>query len=350
MKELLFRLGREDDQHAIQKLMELVFESGRLTSPEFFDWQYRQNPYGPATLGCCEAPDGNIVACLPTIPVPIRIRGQQGLAGLILNVATHPNYRRKGLFVGCAKVAFEELARRGYVCLFGFPNEMIYWGYIRKLGFRDLGQPQICRHFFEVDTVLSQLGNWAKWLPAEPIGRFCLRFLQRTPKRVIEVRELSTFDGLPIERLWESAAVGIAADQSWLNWRYIRHPLLHYRIAMAGEVEAPIGVAVYKVDESHLSKRGILMELFLAEDHYAQAAESLAAHLLEDFQISGCTDAFALVTPKSRKAKVLRSCGYWVLPDRFGSSPNMIFRTLQEDLGDIDLGSVDFTPGMLDTA
>lgn len=104
-------------------------------SAAYLHWLYCQNPDGLA-IGF-DAWDGErLAAHYVCVPARVRVRGQEALALLSLNTATHPEFQGKGLFTRLALLTYEAAASAGLCCVFGVANANSTAGFIRKLGFR----------------------------------------------------------------------------------------------------------------------------------------------------------------------------------------------------------------------
>lgn len=107
--------------------------SGLYTIP-YLKWLYSQNPAGNA-IGF-DAFDGkNIAAHYACIPVHINLYGNIVKALLSLNTATHPNYRKQGLFIKLAEYTYEYAEWCGFESVHGFANFNSTHGFVHKLGF-----------------------------------------------------------------------------------------------------------------------------------------------------------------------------------------------------------------------
>jgi hypothetical protein len=349
-QELKLRLWEDQDRTEILKLMEVVFGKGRLTSTEFFDWQYIRNPAGRAIMVCCEASDGSLAASYTVIPVPIRIDGKPLLGTLSLNTATHPRFQRRGLFVKTAETLYAHLSQKGIALTIGFPNHLSYPGFVTRLGFTDLGRTVTLRHILDSRTFLRR---WAKRKSLRPLcaaGGLLINVLQRLPKPKMPVCRLQTFQGLSVESLWENARMIVAAEADWLNWRYVDHPFIRYEIALVGDLKQPLGLMVYKIDEVAEGNRGLIMELLLCRDAEEAVLEALLAHAFEHFMARQCVSVSAYATAGSRKSIFLRKTGFWALPKRFETAAPLIYRRHLPHVPLLALTDIDFSPGILDTA
>ncbi len=105
---------------------------------DYLRWMYRDNPEG-AAFGH-DAIDGDrVVAHFVGLPGRIMLAGEPRKSLLILNVATHPEHQRKGLFVDLANRTRDAARQAGFDLQFGVANALTIPGYRDKLGYQDVG-------------------------------------------------------------------------------------------------------------------------------------------------------------------------------------------------------------------
>ncbi|HZZ30598.1 MAG TPA: GNAT family N-acetyltransferase [Phenylobacterium sp.] len=144
-------------------------------------WRYRDNPAG--TVVGADAWDGeSLVAHYVTCPLEARIDGEVVKGLLSLNTATHPDYQGRGLFTTLAERAYEQGAAAGYGFVIGVANANSTPGFLRKLGFQDVGRlhagvlAAVPRRFS--DAPVQYQGAWRRdllaWRLANPDGRYAV--------------------------------------------------------------------------------------------------------------------------------------------------------------------------------
>lgn len=119
-------------------LFRACFPKATQYSLDYLRWMYRDNPEGVA-FGH-DAIDGNrVVAHFVGLPGRIMLAGEPQKSLLILNVATHPEHQRKGLFADLANRTRDAAKQAGFDLLFGVANALTIPGYRDKLGYQDVG-------------------------------------------------------------------------------------------------------------------------------------------------------------------------------------------------------------------
>jgi predicted N-acetyltransferase YhbS len=137
VSELIFRPAAHDDLGRTVELMGLGFPAAHKFSPGFLQWQYYDNPVGPP-IGCNIDDGERLVGHLMGIPQTVRLHGRATLVTLIMNVATHPDYRGRGLFLELVRRVAELSAARGHAGVVGVANQQTIRAYETKLGFQNV--------------------------------------------------------------------------------------------------------------------------------------------------------------------------------------------------------------------
>jgi GNAT superfamily N-acetyltransferase len=128
-----------------RQMLELVgIAIGRGSVPRteaFWRWKHEQNPFGPSPAMVAEA-DGRIVS----LRIFLRWRwlyGKYAYAAVRpVDTATHPDWRRRGLFERLTRELLQVMKAEGVAFVFNTPNATSGRGY-EKLGWRMVGRPTI---------------------------------------------------------------------------------------------------------------------------------------------------------------------------------------------------------------
>jgi len=137
VSDLVFRPAQPDDLDRTVELMGLGFPGAHKFSRPFLQWQYYDNPAGPP-LGCNIDDGGRLIGHLMGIPQTVRLRGEPATVTLIMNVATHPDYRGRGLFLELVRRVAQMSAERGHAGVIGVANQQTERAYRTRLGFQNV--------------------------------------------------------------------------------------------------------------------------------------------------------------------------------------------------------------------
>ncbi len=113
-------------------------ESPIFRTPEFWNWKHQHSPFGESLGFVARAATG-----LAGMRVFMRWTWYSQGAAVpcvrAVDTATHPDWRRRGLFKQLTKRGLEDAAENGVRAVFNTPNEKSLPGYL-KLGWRPLGR------------------------------------------------------------------------------------------------------------------------------------------------------------------------------------------------------------------
>ena len=137
MSDLVFRTAEPADFDRTVELMALGFPGVDKFSPAFLQWQYYDNPAGPP-VGCNIDDGGRLIGHLMGIPLRVTLKGRPTTVTLIMNVATHPDYRGRGLFLELVNRVVAMSAERGHAGVIGVANQQTERAYRTKLGFQNV--------------------------------------------------------------------------------------------------------------------------------------------------------------------------------------------------------------------
>jgi len=137
MSDLVFRPAEPADFDRTVELMALGFPGVHKFSPAFLQWQYYDNPAGPP-LGCNIDDGERLIGHLMGIPLKVSLQGEPATVTLIMNVATHPDYRGRGLFLELVRRVVTMSAERGHAAVVGVANQQTIRAYETKLGFQNV--------------------------------------------------------------------------------------------------------------------------------------------------------------------------------------------------------------------
>lgn len=137
MSDLIFRPAAHDDLDRTVELMALGFPGAHKFNRSFLQWQYYDNPAGPP-LGCNIDHGDRLIGHLMGVPQRVRLRGEPVTVTLIMNVATHPDYRGRGLFLELVRRVTQRSAERGHAGVVGVANQQTERAYRTKLGFQNV--------------------------------------------------------------------------------------------------------------------------------------------------------------------------------------------------------------------
>jgi len=138
MSVIGYRRLRESDKESVLALFRASF--GKDKDADQWTWEFIDREF-PAIVILAEK-DERIVGHYAILPREFRAGGLSVPTGLVVDVMTHPEYGRKGIFVGSGLEAFRHAKDLGLSMLIGFPNDAAIKGHL-KVGWSELGKIRV---------------------------------------------------------------------------------------------------------------------------------------------------------------------------------------------------------------
>ena len=253
MSNLEIKLWNHRDTGRVEmfvKTLKIVFPEGNF-SVEYFLWKHRLSPWGPSIVSYAEEPvTGKVAAVRAFWRHHICYHDRILLAFQPCDTATHPDFRKQGLFRQLTQLALEEAQKQKASFIFNFPNPQSKSLYL-KMGWQDMGK---------VVTLIKPL-NFRKLLwhifcnKGRP-GRY-------VPSKRITGSEQKWDSGIleqlhPINGLAETEMIYGDRDGAMLYWRFSKHPNNDYELISCDGFSAIV----------RLGMRGRLRELMIVEPFF----------------------------------------------------------------------------------
>jgi GNAT superfamily N-acetyltransferase len=272
-------------------------------SEAFWRWKHEESPFGPSP---------GLVALAGGEPVAVRVflrwrwrSGSQELPAVrAVDTATHPAWRRQGLFRRLSLELVERSRREGAAFVFNTPNPKSRAGYL-SMGWSDAGRvPLLAR--------VLRPGRLAAALFSRPPGRE--REAQPPPLSPGGLEELLADPALePFLAAWATGEPRLHTPRTpaYLRWRYARAPGLRY--GALWRLEGTSGAVIIARGRR---RRGLaevtLSEMLVSRD---PAGLGAAEGLLARFAAAGEADYLAAVAAAgSPERAALVGAGFRALP------------------------------------
>lgn len=309
-----FREAVRDEDATIREVIAESFPDNPKRRPEITAWQYWGNPFGPARVWVYED-GGRIVAVYTGVPVPVRIGGRPGLAGLGVDAAVAPSHRGRRLFTPLSRGLYDCLGRHGLDYTLAYPNASSHKG-ITRAGWNELAQLRV--------NVLPLSPGWVAdrfGVPAAA-ARAAIGVGFRTARRSTCQR----CPGVPcgVDELWDRWASatpresGIVRDSAWWGWRYGEHPDQPYRYYETRTGSRLSAAAVTRTVEAFGGRFAYVLELLASEE---PAARDLVGGLAAAESGGGAHGVALVAVAGSRLDRLARAAGLRRLPRKLEPYP-----------------------------
>jgi len=206
-----------DDFNELLEFMSIGFDKPYGDKTDWAEWFHRRCPTGNAyTLVAREKAGGRIVSSYTLLPINVVYNRQIVPGRLAVNAATHPAWRRRGLFVEMGKRILATAKEEGSFITVGVPNPKAVPGHC-KVGWKD-----VC-----------EIPFYERRNPSSPSPGVDTALVDQFDKSI---------DGI-LERYASKLNFMIAKDHRFVNWRYARPDQTYLKFVH----KAPEGVDGYLV-------------------------------------------------------------------------------------------------------
>jgi GNAT superfamily N-acetyltransferase len=243
-QELTVRPYRDEDEAPVLELLRLALGEGSVGArpPEFFRWKHLSSPFGESLMLLAEA-DGRIVGFRAYMPWLLRAGDRILRARKTVDLATHPDHRRKGISLRLRREAHAMLRSGDTELTFGSPN-VTAKRVSRKGGTRFATRFPVS---FRVRRPIMVAG-------ASRALRGRRDSLELGPPVEVEAETAAEAlsDGEEVSTLLDEESTSdrrltTARDLAYLRWRYGSAPHLDYRAIRELRGGRLAGLAIFRV-------------------------------------------------------------------------------------------------------
>jgi predicted N-acetyltransferase YhbS len=271
-----------------------VFELRKAAYGESFDeqaweWKFENGPLRPAQILVAEK-DALIIGIRPTIFMPMKIMNEVLIAGLNVDVMTHPDFRRRGIFSTLVRESLKRLNEQGVNIAFTFPNENSYPGYVRRLRWYHVCSLPLLAKPLNIDNIVKKYFKTSLLRkPAKLMARAVIStLLSSEPSRPngLQISTVESFDDR-FNELWQRASsqyqIAVVRDKKYLNWRYIDRPGQEYTVFSAQRGTNLVGYVIVKSNVRMFDLvLGLIVDILASDDNHV--ADYLIAQAIEYFR------------------------------------------------------------------
>lgn len=175
--------------------------SGQINT-EIVRWRYLENPCKDLLFSAA-IDNGKLVANSAASPCRLMNDGKVHKAALFVNLMTHPDYRRKNLYLTLENALYSQMKEKGYKCSIAFPNHISNPITVKRLGRTTI---------YEIPTMELKLTVFKKELVSADNVKEDDAFLLHYPGFI---------NG--------SKKIYIMKNVEYLKWRYYKNPEHKYK-------------------------------------------------------------------------------------------------------------------------
>ena len=285
-KAPIIRLYKNGDEKAYVSLMTLVFPRYKCDIQRW-RWEFVDSPLGSIQVFADFS--GKVIGHMGLICYPIKVGNHVVWGSQAVDLAVHPSFRRRGIFLQIGRKLMEEAAKRNIIISYGVPNEPAYRGHL-KYGWFYVSEIPVLAKFLTkkglILFVLTRILNFLRKPCVESVSKlfdllkklkkqFAVGHTKNIPcSHMYKKTILALFDE-KADRLWEAASEQYSLitvrNAKYLNWRYFNKPYSKYTvIAATGKNENEIdGFVVLAMDIYPVLKlkRGYIVDLLVKTEN-----------------------------------------------------------------------------------
>jgi hypothetical protein len=195
---------RPDDEERVLELWRIAF--GKELPVEIWRWKYARNPFGSRILLCLDDNGDAAVVMYSGVPFRTNWNGREVEMVQLMDIMSHPDYRKTGLFVKTAEAFFDRFAGGESVLYYGIPGL-----YHFEIGAKYLA-------YSRLDSDVAYFSADPATLASGGRGR---------------LRE-EGMPGAAFDALWNELAghypLAVVRNSAFLRWRFFDHPHRRYTV------------------------------------------------------------------------------------------------------------------------
>ena len=291
-----------EDEDSVVALLRQTLGDGRAfeRTGAFFQWKHCDNPFGASLMTV--AGNSEILGLRAFMRWRFRIGSRTIPAVRAVDTATHPAYRRHGIFTTLTRHTVERARAEGIDLIFNTPNRFSLPGYL-KLGWMYVGRPRLL-----VKPLRPGRIAWGLLRGAAGGGG---QSSAKAPEVPAAMRFSRPEDlGSVLEEDGRHSAGGIRTDRSvaFLKWRYCTTPTLPYYIHAQGR--QPSTAVIFRPSRRRGLREILISELLLGKGDSPDASAVIQG-------IVDAVDADYLVAHASKESaheRALVRAGFRPLP------------------------------------
>lgn len=265
---IIIRIIQPDDQHAVHTLHYDHYWRPYclLLNKDFYRWQFIEPPESSIAGGdqsiVAYDTGGNLLSYLGIVPMQVLYKGHYIKGAHLISWLSSPAARGKGIGLQIMNYVLDH-----YDFLFGRSVTPAALNIYQKLSFRYFSSSNRWIAVLDSDRAMHLAVNKSDI----SIKRFRFRTIQfkeiptffwskQVPKGLTELSQKVLSDNVAFNR-----------TETYLRWRYEKHPLLKYLFLVIGVPDEPIGFAVVRVEKVG-SRFGNVLRIieFIAPSEYSR--------------------------------------------------------------------------------
>lgn len=313
-KKWLMREYTDEDKENVFDLRRAVY-NGPFNYDEW-DWKFQSSKILVAVNDKDE-----VVSLRPTVKIKLKFKDKILTAGMNVDVMTHPDYQRMGIFSSLVDESFKKLNEEKIHIVYTFPNNFSFPGYQKRIKWNHVASiPLLVKVINPKNVVNYYITNSYVQKCINPLASTFNRMLSKNNKHNVKnllIEEVTFFDK-DYDRLWQELSnqfeIAVVRDSNYLNWRYLERPDYNYKAFSARRDGNLTGYIVLREDNLFNFKLGLIVDIISKDTETFNLLISHAYEIFKDknIDIMGC-----LMLNTSSYFNELKKAGFINLPKKF---------------------------------
>jgi len=313
---------RAEDEPGLRAMFRAVYgpEADQRTSA----WRYLAPAPWPAVIQVAEV-DGRIVGAQPSHGIDLLIEGESVRGLLLLDVMTHPDCRRRGVFAGVVEGLRERASDEGYRVLLTTPNRDAERGFARLPAWRRMGELVPWVSITDAAALFAAKARWGAML--HPLDSLWHALSGR--RRISADEDMSRYPGDGFtDALWRSIATASAChvvrDSRFVSWRFGAGSGRPYSFLAAGAPEHPEALVTFG-EGLFFGRQVLTLVDMMVEPASPEAGARLLRTISEKARHEHRAAVVGWFAPGSGSERILRGAGFRKVPTMLRPRPYAVW-------------------------
>ncbi len=337
----------DSESKPIISLLQSCFGSELTTEKkahEHWIWEFFSVPQGPSEIFV--AKDGNqFVGHYGCIPMIFSTPNGEQKARLVVDVMTHPEYQKQGMFVALGLHSMHKIQQKGSIMALGFPTTSRYnqvmpghfkVGWFPHIKIPVLGRPldpsAVAKAKFS-NRFVSKLASWGLSLFLKIRPWKSLKFDEHIEVKIVQSPDIQ------LDEFWEKikSQYGFMQrrDFQFIKWRFFDSPHRKYHFFLAKNKGSIVGYAALRLF-NHLGLDGTLIIDLVTEKESMHVRELLLDEIYK-FALNSKSSILACMINDKITNDLIRKRGFI----NTGEVYTLILHIDQKSISQNDLGGKD---------
>ena len=303
------------EKNEILNLALKAFGECELTNPDYFDWQYQNNPNGEAVIITVKDPKKNnaIIGVNAFLPMTLINNQKEIQCYLSCNSIVDPNYRGKGIFTQLLSQIPEIFSKKDSSTIYGIPNKNSSFIFsknhfleISKLSL--LVKPlNLSSYFgFPISQILKPFDFF--WKPPSPLS---------SNIEIVKNEITDDFDEL-IKKTTDRLGVCHFRNSGFIKWRFLNHPTRQYSILTLKNNSKLIAYVITREMNVFSQNLGVIID-FLTDPSFNDETifQQLINAALANFWKNGISLVISSSNCGTLENEILQKSGFKTAPSFF---------------------------------